>query len=134
MPKSAPADKIGLTLMPFPSGKGQANTPKNYHNRGKVPTPNPSPVSPEGEKLKTIPTQNIDHAQVRASGQDRTHPHALSFRKGAIQHAENSPQSGKGHSPSPPLPLPSPVWIDSPIVIFHAMPPTTTPLTRVINL
>jgi hypothetical protein len=36
-------------------------------------------------------------ADVRASGQDRTHPHALSFRKEANRSAEKSLQSGKGH-------------------------------------
>ncbi|MFN8413574.1 MAG: hypothetical protein U0Z26_14410 [Anaerolineales bacterium] len=40
-------------------------------------------------------------AKVRASGQDKTHPHALSFRKGATQHAEQSPPSGKGPLPPP---------------------------------
>jgi len=39
-------------------------------------------------------------ADVRASGQDRTHPHALSFRKGATQQAEKSPPSGKGSQPT----------------------------------
>jgi|GEM_PF-6957114 len=45
--KSAPADKTGLNTMPFPLGrvpdrvKGQFNTPKIHHNRGKVLPPFP---------------------------------------------------------------------------------------------
>jgi len=32
--KSAPADKIEVNIMPFPSGKGQLNTANNHANRG----------------------------------------------------------------------------------------------------
>ncbi len=39
--------------MPSPLGEGQADTPITHANQGEVP-PNPSPVSPKGERL--IPT------------------------------------------------------------------------------
>ena len=57
-----------------------------------------------------------------------------SFRKGATQHAEKSPSSGKGHTQAkqeaddrriggtPPNYLPVPVWIDtSPQVSIHKL-------------
>lgn len=42
------------------------------------------------------PNINTCFADIRASGQDRNHPHALSFRKGANRSAEKSLQSEKG--------------------------------------
>jgi len=49
---SAPADKIGLTLIPFPSGKGQLNMPKNHYYRGKV-IPHPTHCHlPDGQMVE----------------------------------------------------------------------------------
>jgi hypothetical protein len=51
---------------------------------------NPSPVSPEGEKPRP------PAADVRASGQDRSRIHAISFRRGQTDIPINHTNQGEG--------------------------------------
>ena len=56
---------------------------------------------PQGGEAKTTPSREPLHSQRPRQRTDKRLAHALSFRKGATQHAEQSPQSGKGPAPPP---------------------------------